>query len=86
VNDIVIFSKTFDKYVKHLYTIFDLLNSKKVILLTKKSYLKYFIVTLLKQKVNAFDFIVVVNKIVAITTFDFLYKLIDFELYLELIE
>jgi len=47
VDNIVIFSKTFDKHVEHLYTIFDLFNSKRIILLTKKFYLEYSIVTLL---------------------------------------
>ncbi len=71
VNNIVIFSKMLNKYVEHLYTIFDLLDSKEVILSTKKSYLEYSIVILLNQKVDVFDFIVVANKIVAIKTFIF---------------
>jgi len=47
VNNIVIFSKTLNKHVKHLYIVFGLLNSKRVTLSTKKSYLEYSIVTLL---------------------------------------
>lgn len=47
VDNIIIFNKTLNKYVKHLYIIFDLLNNKEVTLLTKKFYLKYLIVILL---------------------------------------
>jgi len=47
IDDIVIFSKTLNKHVEHLYIMFDLLNNKEVILSTKKFYLEYLIVTLL---------------------------------------
>lgn len=47
IDNIVIFSKIFKKYIKYLYTVFDLFNSKKVILLIKKFYLEYFIVIFL---------------------------------------
>lgn len=86
VNNIVIFNKTLNKHVEYIYTIFDLLNNKKVILSTKKIYLEYSIVILLDQKIDVFDLIAIANKIVAIKTFDFSYKLENLKLYLELIK
>jgi len=47
VNNIVIFSKILKEHVKHLHTMFKLLNSKDITLLLKKLYLDYLIVILL---------------------------------------
>ena len=48
VDDIVIFFKILKEYVDHLRTIFHLLNFKKVILFSKKSFLGYLFVILLE--------------------------------------
>ncbi len=84
VNNIIIFNKTFENYVQHLHIIFKLLNLKEITLLSKKSFIKYSIVTFLEQKINAFDLIAIMNKINVIKRFDFFFTLIDLELYLNL--
>lgn len=63
---------------------FDLLDSKKITLLSKKSYLNYLTITLLNQKIDTFEFIVVTNKIATIKKLDFSYNFIDLKLYLKL--
>jgi len=86
VNDIVIFFKILKEYVDYLYTIFYLLNFKKVILFSKKLFLSYSLVILLRQKIDIFDLIVSINKIATIKNLNFLYKLFDLELYFNLIK
>ncbi len=84
MNDIVIFFKILKEYVDHLRTIFYLLNFKKIILFSKKLFLSYLFITLLEQKIDAFDFIVLINKIATIKSLNFLYKLANLKLYLNL--
>ena len=86
VNDIMIFNKILMKHVQHLHAVFDLLNFKKMTLSFKKSFLDYSTVILLRQKVDAFDFIAAADKIAAIQKLDFFYILTDLKLYLKLTE
>ena len=82
VNDIMIYNKILKKHVQHLHIMFDLLNFKKMMLSFKKSFLSYSIVILLKQKIDVFNFIVVVDKIAAIQKLNFFYILTNLKLYL----
>lgn len=71
VDDIVIFSKSFDEHLEHLHT---LLDGKGVTLAPKKSYLGYPTVTLLGQKVDVFGLTAASDKIAAILSLDFPYN------------
>ena len=84
VDDIIIFNKTFEKHLNHLHIIFELLDSKDIILSSKKSFLNYFIIIFLNQKIDAFDLIATKNKINVIFRLNFFYKFSDLELYLRL--
>ena len=84
VDDIVIFNKTFEKHLNHLHIIFELLDSKDITLSSKKSFLSYFTIIFLNQKVDAFDLIATKNKIDVIFRLNFFYKLSDLKLYLKL--
>jgi len=86
MNNIMIFSKILEKHEKHLHAMFELFDSKEIILSSKKSYLGYLIITLLNQKINAFELIAIANKIVVIKKLNFSYNLIDLKLNLELID
>ena len=86
INNLSIFNKFLDDHIKHLHAIFKLLNDRKIILSSRKMFVDYSSVTLLNQKINVFEFIVVVDKIVAIQRLKFSYKLIDLKMYLSLIE
>ena len=83
VNDIMIFNKILKKHVQHLHAMFGLLNFKKMTLSFKKSFLNYSIVIFLDQKIDVFDFIVVVDKITAIQKLNFFYILTNLKLYLK---
>ena len=84
VDDIIIFSKTLDEHLRHLNFIFGLLNFKEVTLFFKKSFLDYFTVTLLRQKIDVFGLTAAADKITAIKSLDFPYKLADLKLYFDL--
>ena len=86
VNDIVIFNKTLKKHLTHLHQIFQFLNSYNIRLSSKKSYLRYFIVALLNQKMNVFDFIIVADKLTTIINLRFLYTLKNLKSYLSFID
>ena len=85
INDIVIFSKTLTNYVFYLHNVFNFLNIKKIIFSSKKLFLKFLIVILLNQKINVFEFIAIVEKIIVIQQLKFSHKLIDLKLYLKFI-
>ena len=84
VNDIIIFSKIFEKYLNHLHIIFELLDFKDITFSSKKSFFNYFTVIFLNQKMNAFDLIATKNKIDVIFRLNFFYKLSNLKLYLKL--
>ena len=86
IDDIVIYSKTLNDHIQHLHTIFSLLQSFNISLNSFKSFLNYFSMQLLKQKVNAFDLTTATEKIKIIVKFEFFKTLKDFEIYLNFIE
>ena len=86
VDDIVIFNKTLKKHLTYLRKMFQLLNFYNIRLSLKKSFLKYFIVVLLKQKIDAFEFTIIVNKLIVIINLRFLYIFKNFEKYFDFIE
>ena len=86
VNDIVIFNRILKKHVSHFRQIFQLLNFYNIRLLFKKSYLDYFIIALLNQKMNAFNLIITTNKFVVIVNLKYFHTLKDLKIYFEFIE
>ena len=78
----MIFSKTLSNYVFYLHNLFSFLNIKKTTFSFKKSFLKFLIIILLNQKINVFEFIAIIKKIIAIQRLKFSYELIDLKLYL----
>ena len=86
VDDIIIFNKILKKHLTHLREIFNILNSYEVRLSFKKFFFDYSIVVLLKQKIDVFEFIIVVDKLIVIIKLRFFYIFKNLEKYLELIE
>ena len=81
VDNIVVFNRTLKKHQIHLHNIFDILNSYEIRLTSKKSYLKYFTIALLKQKIDVFEFIIIVDKLIAIVNLKFSRIFKNFENY-----
>ena len=74
VNDIVMFNKTFEKHIEHLFKIFELFelfDKLNITLKFNKIYFEYFIVVLLDQKIDNFEFIIIEKKLKIIFKFQF---------------
>ena len=55
INDIIIYSKSLSEHLEHLRKIFEILKNNNISMNSKKAYIKYSSVNLLKQHVNFFD-------------------------------
>ena len=86
VDDIVVFNHTLKKHLAHLHTIFQLFDFYDINLSSKKFFLDYLIVVLLKQKINVFDFITIIDKLKTIVKLNFSYILKNLKIYLDLID
>ena len=86
VNDIVMFNKTFEKHIEHLIKIFELFRKMNIVLKLNKIYLEYFIVVLLNQKIDNFEFIIIEKKLKIIFKFRFIVTLKQLKTYLSFIE
>ena len=86
MNNIVIFNKTLDEHLFHLNIIFQLFKRMNIITKSIKTYLSYFSIALLDQKINNLNFITIEKKLKIIFKLQFLnlFKLLKF--YLNLIE
>ena len=82
IDDIVIYSKTFEEHVAHLHQIFRLFDRVRLRLKASKSYLGYPSVILLGQRVDALGLTTTEEKIKAITQLAFPINLQDLETYL----
>ena len=83
IDDIVIFSATFEEHLAHLRTVFELFVIHNVMLNPQKAYLGYPSITLLGQKVNGFGLTSATEKIAAISNWQFPRNLKLLESYLE---
>ena len=84
VDDIVVFNKTLKKHLKYLTKIFELFRQLNIVLKFFKTFLNYFIVVLLEQKIDNFDFITTKKKLKIIFKLQFLITLKQLKIYLSL--
>ena len=84
INDIIIFFKILDEYMKHLRQIFRLFQQKHVNLIFIKSFLNYLLIILLSQRINSLNLLISKKKIV-ITFLQFSILLRDLKYFLNLI-
>ena len=86
INDIVMFNHTLKKHLIHLNQIFQFFEFYDINLSSKKFFLDYFTIALLSQKINAFELIIVVDKLIVIVKLNFFYTFKNLEIYLDLID
>lgn len=65
INNVIIFSNSFSKYIQQLHTIFKLFNNKNIKVSLKKSFLGYPNVDLLGFKINGFGLIIITKRVKA---------------------
>ena len=85
VDDIIIFFKTLETYLRHLIKIFNTLNVNNIFIKSIKAFITYFIVNFLNQKMNFFDLIIAENKLKVISLLKFSRTLHQLKIYLKLI-
>jgi len=86
IDDIVIFSNTLKEHLKHLHNVFITLKRMRICLSSKKSFLTYSFIQLLKQRVDALELATLKDKLVAIAGLHFSISLRQLEKYLGLTE
>ena len=82
----MIFLKTLKKHLKHLCMTFDLFNQYRLTFNEKKSFLRYSIITLLRQCVDELRMTTSEEKIAVISNLQFSEMLKDLKMYLRLTE
>ena len=85
MNDIIIFNRILKKYIVYLHIIFELFDLFNITLSLKKIF-DYFIVILLKQKIDVFDLITTTNKFKTILKLNFSHILKNLKNYLNFID
>ena len=86
VNDIVMFNHSLKKHLRHFNQIFSLFVKLNITLKFFKTYLRYSIISLLKQKIDRFDLSIAQKKLIVILKLCFSRILKDLEIYLDMIE
>src|SRR6266487_4549659 len=83
IDNIIIFSKTFEEYVKYLDIILKLFDRLEIIIKKTKTFLDYPSIILLGQRVNEFDITTSKKRTTAIRNLTFPKILKDLEIYLD---
>jgi hypothetical protein len=85
VDDIIIFSKIFEEYIKYLDTIFELFNRIEITLKNLNFYFDYSSIIFLGYRINNLNMTCAENRIAAFKNFQFPQILKNLEKYLEMI-
>ena len=86
VNDIVMFNHFFEKYLRHFNQMFSLFVKFNITLKSFKTYLKYFIISFLKQKIDRFDLSTTQKKLIVIFKLRFSRTFKNLKIYLNMID
>ena len=86
VDDIVVFNHSLKEHLRHLNQMFALFDKLNIALKLSKIYLSYFIISLLKQKIDRFEFFIAQKKLVVIFRLKFSLTLKNSKIYLSMID
>ena len=84
VDDLITFLKKFELHLKHLRKFFQLLKKLKIIINSKKTFLNYFNVIFLEQKIDVFELIITQKRIEILINIKFFIDLEILKHYLKL--
>lgn len=82
----MIFLSSIEEHIEYLKLIFDILININIYLSSYKSFFDYSLMHLFEQKVDALNFIIVINKLITIFNLIFSKFLNHFKKYLDLIK
>ena len=83
VDDVIVFSQTLKKHIKHFTKIFVFFNQMNIVLKSFKIFLKYSSVSLLKQKIDSLRLTTAKKKLKAILSLKFSFILKHLKTYLK---
>ena len=86
VDDIIIFFKTATKHAVHLRSVFDMSRNNNIFIKFNKTFLKYFFVQLLDQKIDFFEFFISEKKLRVIVKLFFFRNFRLLKTYLDMID
>ena len=86
VNDIVVFSRIKKKHEKHLRVVFSMLKKNNISIKLIKTFIDYFSVSLLNQKIDSLDLAIAIEKLKIIVKLRFSINLRQLKSYLSLID
>ncbi len=82
IDDVVVFSKSLKDHLEHLDKIFALFQKMNITLKATKTYLEYFTIALLDQKVDSLELFTIENKLKIIAKMFFSKTLKNLKIYL----
>ena len=86
VNDILVFSRIKKKHEKHLRVVFSMLKKNNISIKFIKTFIDYFSVSLLDQKIDSLNLIIVIEKLKTIVKLRFSINLRQLKSYLNFID
>jgi hypothetical protein len=86
IDDVIVFSKTLKEHLEHFSQLFALFEKLNITLKTKKTYLEYLSILLLKQKIDSLNLITAENKLKTIVKLSFSKTLKNLKKYLDAID
>ena len=86
INDIIAHSYILNEHLNHLKQLFQLFKEKRVSLSLSKSFLKYFFVILLDQRVDCLSLSTFAEKMIVISSLQFFKSLSDLKFFLKFTE
>ena len=85
INDIIIYSDFFEKYIDYLKTVFSFFVNKNIVISPKKSFISYLNVKVFGFYVDFLKFTITENRVKAIYDFEFFKTLKAFKTYINII-
>ena len=86
INDVIVFSSSLEKHLRHFEKNIRFFEKWNITLKTSKTYLEYFSISLLDQKVDNFELTTTMKKLKTITNLSFFKTLKDLKIYFDIIE
>ena len=84
IDDVIVFSDTLEEHLKHFNEIFALFDKWQITLKISKTYLSFFSISLLSQKIDNFELTTTKKKFKVITDLSFPKTFKELEIYLKM--
>ncbi len=86
IDDVIVFNKNLEDHLEHLEKVFALFQKMNITLKAIKTYLEYFTIILLDQKIDSLSLFIAEDKLKTIAKMFFLKTLKNLKIYLNAID